>query len=160
MILYLQNGGFSLQAHDRRMIRDRRKQPTPGLSRYTFLGRRKNFRRKADQERSGYTDCYSEGLFFILILIVGLNILDSLFTMIILDRGGWELNPIVRSVIELFGDGFWVWKHVIISIPLVFLCLHSNFGGVKSLIKVAGFIYIAVVLYQIFLINFRIPQID
>ena len=160
MIPYLQNGGFPLQAHDGRTIRDRRKQPTPGLSRYTFLGRRKNFRRKADQERSGYTDCYSEGLFFILILIVGLNILDSLFTMIILDRGGWELNPIVRSVIELFGDGFCVWKHVIISISLVFLCLHSNFGGVKSLIKVAGFIYIAVVLYQIFLINFRIPQID
>jgi hypothetical protein len=80
--------------------------------------------------------------------------------MIILDRGGWELNPIVRSGIELFGDGFCVWKHVIISISLVFLCLHSNFGGVKSLIKVAGFIYIAVVLYQIFLINFRISQID
>ena len=105
-----------MQDHDRRTIKDRRKQPTPGLSRYTFLGRRKNFRRKADQERGGYTDCYSEGLFFILILIVGLNSLDSLFTMIILDRGGWELNPIVRSVIELYGDGFWVWKFFIISI--------------------------------------------
>lgn len=160
MILYLQNGGFPLQAHDRRTIRDRRKQPTPGLSRYTFLGRRKNFRREADQEIGGYTDCYNERLFFILILIVGLNILDSLFTMIILDQGGSELNPIVGAVIELFGDGFCVWKHVIISISLVFLCLHSNFGGVKSLLKVAGFIYIAVVLYQIFLINFRIPQID
>jgi len=79
--------------------------------------------------------------------------------MIILDRGGRELNPIVRSVIELYGDGFFVWKHVMISISLVFLCLHSNFGGVKSLIKVAGFIYIAVVLYEIFLINFQMPQI-
>ncbi len=79
--------------------------------------------------------------------------------MIILDQGGWEVNPIVRSVIELYGDGFWVWKLVIISISLVLLCLHSNFGRVRSLIKVAGFIYIAVVLYQIFLINFRIPQI-
>jgi hypothetical protein len=141
------------------MIKDRRKQPTPGLSRYNFLGRRKKFRRKPDQERGGYTDRYSGGLFFILILIVGLNILDSLFTMIILDQGGWEVNPIVRSVIELYGDGFWVWKLVIISISLVLLCLHSNFGRVRSLIKVAGFIYIAVVLYQIFLINFRIPQI-
>jgi len=141
------------------MIKDRRKQPTPGLSRYTFLGRRRNFRRKPDQKRGGYTDCYSERLFFILILIVGLNILDSFFTLIILDRGGWEVNPIVRSVIELYGDGFCVWKFFIISISLVFLCLHSNFGGVRSLIKVTGFIYFAVVLYQIFLINFRIPQI-
>jgi len=153
------NGGFHLQDHDRRMIKDRRNQPTPGLSCYTFLGRRRNLRRKPDQERGGYTDCYSEGLFFTLISIVALNILDSLFTLIILDRGGWEVNPIVRSAIELYGDGFFIWKFFIISISLVFLCLHSNFGGVRRLIKVAGFIYTIVVLYQIFLINFQIPQI-
>ena len=148
-----------MQDRDRRMIKDRRNQPTPGLSRYTFLGRRRNFRRKPDQERGGYTDCYSEELFFILILIVALNILDSFFTLIILDRGGWEVNPIVRSVIELYGDGFCVWKLFIISISLFCLCLHSNFGGVRSLIKVTGLIYAVVVLYQVYLINFRIPQI-
>ncbi len=148
-----------MQDHDRRRIKDRRNQPTPGLSRYIFLGRRRNLRRNPDQERGGYTDCYSEELFLILILIVGLNILDSLFTLIILDRGGWEVNPIVRSVIELYGDGFCIWKFFIISISLFFLCLHSNFRGVKSLIKATGFIYAAVVLYQIYLINFRIPQI-
>jgi hypothetical protein len=148
-----------LEEDDKRILKDRRKHPTPGLSLYTFLGRRRKFRRKTDQERGGYTDRYSAGLFFILILIVGLNILDSFFTMIILDHGGWEVNPIVRCVIELYGDRFWVWKFFLVSISLLFMCLHSNFGRVRTLINCVAFIYFAVVLYQIFLITYRLPEI-
>ncbi len=144
---------------ERRILKDRRKCPTPSLSRYTFRGRREKFRRKTEQERGGYTDRYSTGLFFNLILILSLNILDSLFTMIILDRGGWEVNPIVRSAIALYGDRFWIWKFFIVSVSLILLCLHSNFGRVRTFFKAAGFIYTAVLLYQIFLINFRLPEI-
>jgi hypothetical protein len=148
-----------LKDYDRRILSDRRKQPTQALSRYTFFGRRRKFRRKTDQERGGYTDRYSAGLFFVLILIVGLNILDAFFTMIILDHGGWEVNPIVGCVIQLYGDKFWVWKFVIVSISLILLCLHINFGRARTLINAVGFIYIAVVVYQIFLLNFRLPEI-
>ena len=145
-----------MEDYDRRNLKDRRKQPTPGLSRYTFFGRRSRSRRKLDQERGGYTDRYSAGLFSILISIVSLNILDSLFTMIILDHGGWEVNPIVRSAIELYGDKFWVWKFLLLFISLILLCLHSNFGRIRTTIKTAGLIYIVVVLYQIFLISYHL----
>jgi len=107
----------------------------------------------------GLEDRYSAGLFFMLILIVGLNILDSFFTMIILDHGGCEVNPIVRCVIELYGDRFWVWKFFLVSFSLIFICLHSNFGRVRTLINAVAFIYISVVLYQIFLITYRLPEI-
>lgn len=79
--------------------------------------------------------------------------------MIILDHGGWEVNPIVSCVIQLYGDKFWIWKFAIVSISLMLLCLHSNFGRVRPLINTVGFIYIAVVLYQIFLLTYRIPEI-
>ncbi len=148
-----------MEEDNKRILKDRRKLPTPGLSLYTFLGRRRKFRRKTDQARGGYTDRYSAGLFFILILIVGLNILDSFLTMIILDHGGWEVNPIVRCVIELYGDRFWVWKFFIVSFSLIFICLHSNFGRVRALINCLAFVYIAVVLYQIFLITYWLPEI-
>lgn len=94
--------------HERRVLKDRRKKPTPILSRYTFWGRRKDFRRKSDKERGGYVDRYSPGILFFMTLIVGLNILDAIFTTMILDLGGYELNPIVRSVIFLYGDKFWL----------------------------------------------------
>jgi len=139
---------------DRRVIKDRRNQPTPGLSRYTFLGRRKGFQRKEDQEEGGYIDRYSSKLFFFIVLILGLNILDALFTMIILDLKGWEANPIVRSVIETYGDKFWIWKFALVSFCLVLLCLHSRFKGVKWIFAAISAIYLLVVFYQFFLLLF------
>lgn len=109
-------------------------------------------RRQADQERGGYIDRYSPGLFFLLLLILALNILDAFLTIIILDHGGWEVNPIVRSVIELYGERFWAWKFVIVSTALILLCIHSKFKPIKTIIVATSFIYGSVVLYEIFLI--------
>jgi hypothetical protein len=137
---------------NRRIFKDRRKKPTPGLSRFTVWGRRRTFRRKEDQRRGGYVDRYNSGLLFILTMFVGLNILDAWFTMIILEDGGWEINPIVHSVITLYGDRFWVWKFCIVSVPLILLCLHNKFKwGMQSILGIS-FVYIIVILYQIFLI--------
>jgi hypothetical protein len=111
---------------EKRSFRDRRKQPTPLFSRYTFRGRRKVLRRKEDQEKGGYVDRYGPSLLFFLILIVGLNVLDSFFTMIILECGGWEVNPIARSAIEAYGDHFWVWKFMLVSFNLILLCLQQQ----------------------------------
>ena len=147
-----------LEDGDRRILKDRRRQPAPGLSRYTLLGRRKRFRRKSDQERGGYIDHYSGRLSIALILIASLNIIDSFLTMLILNDGGWEVNPIVRSVIESWGDKFWVWKFSLVSFSLILLALHSNFRRVRTAINALCFIYIAVVLYQIVLITGQLPE--
>ncbi len=136
---------------DLRKVKDRRKQPTPGISRFTFWGRRKTFRRKEDQQRGGYVDRYHSGLLILLTLAVGLTVLDALFTMMILDDGGWEVNPVVRSVIQLYGDRFWIWKFVIVSIPLTLLCVHSKFRFVMPVILGITTISVLVILYQIFL---------
>ena len=137
---------------DRRIFTDRRKEQTPALSRYTFLGGRQGFRRRSDRDKGAYVDRYSSKLFFFLILIIGLNILDVLFTMIILDRKGWEYNPVVKSVMNLYGDGFWIWKFAIVSFSLVLLCLHSKFKPVKQIIIGLSFVYLLTILYQIFVL--------
>ena len=137
---------------DRRISTDRRKGQTPALGRHTVLGRRQGFRRRSDREKGGYVDRYSSKLFFFLVLIIGLNILDVLFTMIILDRKGWEYNPVVKSVMNLYGDGFWIWKFAIVSFSLVLLCLHSKFKPVKQIIITLGAIYLLTILYQIFVL--------
>jgi len=137
---------------DRRNFTDRRRKPTPGLSRYTFLGRRKTIRRKEDQGKGGYVDRYSPTLFFFLILILGLNVLDALFTIMILDVKGSEANPVVCSVISLYGNQFWIWKFGIVSTCLVLLCLHSKFRRVKGIIIVISTVYLTVIIYQIWLL--------
>jgi hypothetical protein len=137
---------------DKRITNDRRKKPTAVLSWYTFFGRRREFRRRSDREKGGYVDRYSSRLFVFLVLILGLNILDILFTMIILDQKGWEFNPIVQSVMNIYGDRFWIWKFAIVSISLALLCLHSKFKPVKQVIVGISLIYLLTVFYQLFIL--------
>lgn len=139
----------------RRILKDRRKQSTPGLSRYTFSGQRRGFRRRIDQQRGGYVDLYSARLLFVVTLIVGLNILDALFTMMIIDLRGVEINPIVLSAMHIYGDNFWVWKFAIVSFSLLLLCLHSRFRPVKPLVAGICLVYLTVVFYQMFLVIYK-----
>jgi hypothetical protein len=141
-----------LTEFDRRIFTDRRKEETRALGRHTLFGQRQGFRRRSDQEKGGYVDRYSSKLFLFLILIIGLNILDVLFTMMILDHKGWEFNPVVKSVITIYGDGFWIWKFAIVSFSLVLLCLHSKFKPVKQIIIALSSIYLLTILYQIFVL--------
>ena len=137
---------------EKRTLNDRRQKPTPLVSRYTFLGRRKAIRRKPEQGQGSYVDRYSSSLLTLLVLIVGLNILDALFTMMILDSKGVEVNPVVRAVIDLHGEKFWIWKFGVVSFCLVLLCLHSTFKWIRGVIIVLSSIYLAVVIYQLFLL--------
>ena len=101
-------------------------------------------------------DRYGPGLLFFLVLIVGLNILDSLFTMIILESGGWEVNPIVRTAMDVYGDQFWVWKFFLVSFNLILLCLHSRFRYVSKIIPWITILYLGVIIYQVFLMKHQI----
>jgi hypothetical protein len=134
----------------RRILRDRRKKPTPALSSYSLFGRRQDFRRDLDKEKAGYVDRYSSKLLFFLVLILGLNVLDILFTMMILDHKGWELNPVVRSVMTLHEELFWIWKFGIVSTCLALLCLHSKFRSVNKIIVGLSIAYLLNILYQVF----------
>ena len=92
-----------------------------------------------------------------MVIILGLNILDVILTMVILEHQGYELNPVVRSAIDVYGDRFWVWKYGIVSACLLLLCLHIKFKMVKTIIMATCSIYAVVVLYQIILITSCIP---
>lgn len=69
----------------------------------------------------------------------------------ILDVGGHEVNPMVDSVIKIYGDKFWVWKFGIVSFCVILLCLHSMFRFVKPLTYGITVIYIIILFYQIIL---------
>ncbi len=96
---------------------------------------------------------YSPRLLFVLIFLVGLNILDSFFTMMILDLGGEEANPLVRSAIQVYGDYFWIWKFALVSAGVFLLCLGSRVKYVKEIIVALAGLYFVVVGYEIALLN-------
>ena len=134
---------------DRRSVKDRRKQPTTFWDQFSVIGKRKEFRRSGEVKGGGYVDRYGAHLLFVLTFITGLNLLDALFTMAVLDLGAIEINPVVVSVMNLCGDKFWIWKFGIVSFSIVLLCLHSQFRRVKCAIVSICLVYLAVVLYEI-----------
>ncbi|HOD36473.1 MAG TPA: DUF5658 family protein [Syntrophales bacterium] len=142
---------------DRRKNQDRRREPTPGLSRHTISGQRKHFRRREDRLKGVFVDRYSPRLLILLVLIVVLNIMDAIFTGIILDGGGWELNPVARAAIATYGDKFWVWKFTIVSIAVVTLCLLSKVKGVKYLVAATAGLYAGIVAYEMYMIYNYLP---
>jgi hypothetical protein len=142
-----------LKQMENKAILDRRKTPTPILSRYTIVGRRSRLRRKEDQEKGGYIDRYGNGLFIWVLLLFVLNIFDAAFTLIILDRGGHEVNPLIHWLIGNSGDHFISWKFAILSGSIIILCLHSKFRIVKPVFYFSTVIYSLVVLYQMILIS-------
>lgn len=145
----------SLTEFAKRSLLDRRKQPTPALSRYTVFGRRQTIRRRPDQLKGCYVDRHSSSTLFLVVLVIGLNVLDALFTTMILELKGVELNPVVRAVITIHGDKFWIWKFFIVSICLIILCLHSKFRLIKTVLLGICVIFVAVVVYQITLLVYQ-----
>jgi hypothetical protein len=115
---------------------------------YSFFGSWKKL-----QQKRGLMSRYSSVVFFFLVLILGLNILDSLFTMMIIDLKGHEVNPVVQSIMALYGSDFWIWKFGIVSLSLILLCILSDLKIVKGIIVTLGSVYVTVVLYQLFLLT-------
>jgi hypothetical protein len=139
---------------DERTYPDRRKKPTPILSQYTLFGRRSSFRRSEDQRRGGYVDRYDQKLFMSLLLLTGLNILDAIFTILILGSGGEELNPLVSWAIDSYGHDAWSLKFAVVSCGSILLCLHSHFHVAKVSIIISTILYGGVVMYQLLLMRY------
>lgn len=148
------NSSWATTQMENRACQDRRKKPTPILSRYTLIGRRSAFRRKEDQRRGGYVDRYSERLLICIVLIVGLNILDTLFTIVILASGGVELNPLIRWAINTYGDITWIVKFAVVSCGAIILCLHWHFRMAQVSIMVIAVLFSGVVMYQLLLLRY------
>ena len=66
---------------------DRRKRPTPMLSRYTILDGRRVAGRRTDEVANVYVDVYSVQLVALLLLFFTLTVIDSVSTLVYLGKG-------------------------------------------------------------------------
>ncbi len=104
------------------------------------------------QPSRGFMTRYSPVIFFFLVSTLGLSTLDSLLTMMIIDLKGHEVNPVIQSVMTLYGSDFWIWKFGVVSLSLFLLCILSDRKIVKGVIVTMSSIYFTVVLYQLLLL--------
>jgi len=131
---------------------DRRKRPTPMLSKYTFIGRRKTVRREEDKKRHIYVDRYNMSLFLMLMAILLLGVADACLTIYHVHvNGAVEMNPVMDYFLGMSPRVFFHVKYILTAICLVVLCLHKNIPLVKYLLGIAFVLYFLVLLNHFYI---------
>jgi len=136
---------------DRRSHHDRRHRPTPSWA--AFLGlRRRRAGRRAGETQDVYVDVFRSSDILLLVGIFVLNIFDALFTLLWLERGGGEGNPIMKWMLEEGDYVFLIQKCLVVGLWLVFLMIHKNFRFAKIGLWSLATFYALVILYHFVLI--------
>jgi len=111
---------------------DRRSQPTRALSRYSFLGGRRRGKPFAAGGQRTFVDLYGWKTWAALSLFLALNFLDAHFTLVYLQRGGAEGNPVAQSLLDQGIAWFYTWKNLGIGLGAALFCLMKNFPNVRK----------------------------
>ncbi len=128
---------------------DRRTEPTPRFSRFALTGgRRRGPRREVEQEGS-FVDLYSKRLWLLILWVALMNLADSYFTLVHLQAGGVEINPVADALLQTGRLGFVLSKSLMIGAALLVLCLHKNYPLAKVGLFASAGIYTALVGYHL-----------
>jgi hypothetical protein len=133
---------------------DRRSRSTPRLSRYSFFKGRRRGARRSDEHEGSFVDLYSPGMLLAILWIALMNSADSFFTIVHLQNGGQEVNPIAGALLGTGRAEFVLIKSAVISLALIVLCLHKNFHLARLGLWVAAVAYTALLAYHLVLFLF------
>ncbi len=121
------------------------------FSRYSFFGGRRQGGRREGEVSNLYVDRYPVGLSLLVVGIFLLNVLDAVFTLLHLQQGGQEWNPIVAQFLVLGPQPFFFIKCGITAGCLLFLLMHVRFYMVKRIFQAVFGIYACVFCYHMYL---------
>ena len=133
----------------RRKREDRRGSPTPRLSRFSIRGGRRTRVQRAEEVEGSFIDRYSPGMLLWVLWVSLMNIGDSFFTLVHLQAGGVEVNPIADALLQTGRFGFVAAKGVLIGTALLVLTLHKNFWLARVGLWISTGAYTALVIYHL-----------
>lgn len=130
---------------------ERRTRPTPALSAYSFWrGRRQAVRAEGSREGS-FVDIYNPRLAILLLFFFFFTVVDSVSTLVYLEKGGREVNPVAQWMIDQGGDFFILTKGLISAACILFIMVHKNFKYSRIAIIIGFSFYLALTIYHIIL---------
>lgn len=133
----------------RRRLPDRRVLPTPRVSRYSIFGGRRKAAKRDEEAEGLFVDVYSPWVLAWVLWVALMNTGDSFFTLIHLQAGGVEVNPVAAAMLRSGRFGFVFIKAVLIATALLVLTLHKNFKLARFGLWVSTAAYTALVIYHI-----------
>jgi len=141
---------------ERRLCPDRRRRPTPPLSKYIFFGSRRGPRRASDPDRNYYVDRYSPRALLVILLILIMCVFDGFITLHLVKKGAQELNPLMNFFLRLGGTYFLSVKYLVTLICMFVLLIHKNFYvfniSIKHIILWIFVLYGLLITYELWLL--------
>jgi len=154
----LNSGSCESSYKEKRLGIDRRTNNKSRLKYLLFNGRRVSSRREDDGGRAIIFDRYHQNLFLAITTILILSILDAVLTLVVIQRGATELNPVMAYFLEHGTPTFIVAKYVLTSIGVLILLIFKNVFLTKikiythSLFPCIILVFMAVIAWELFLI--------
>ena len=154
----LSTGSCESSYEEKRRGIDRR---TNNKSRLKYLlvnGRRISSRREDDSGRAIIFDRYHQNLFLAITTILVLSILDAVLTLVVIQRGATELNPVMAYFLEYGTPTFIVAKYILTSLGVFILLIFKNVFLTKikiythSLFPCVILVFSVVIAWELFLI--------
>lgn len=119
---------------------DRRHRPTRPWIGLRGPRRRSGGRRTSDQ--TGYVDRYSRYDVALLLAVFLMNVGDAFFTMLWLDRGGQEANPVMNFILDIGPTAFLIQKCIVVGAWLLVLLVHKNFRFARTGLHISLLAYV------------------
>jgi len=142
---------FKADNTDRRSLPDRRKRPTPVLSRYSLAGGlRKTIRRESDKKKIFFVDRYSTRLLITLLFLFILSSTDAYLTLSLIEKNRViEANPVMAFYLD-YGEMFFLSaKFFITALSILILCICMSMPIVQVALPSALIIYLLIILYEL-----------
>jgi hypothetical protein len=143
---------------ERRRGTDRRNNKRAQFKYFLVNGRREYSRREEDRAGASFFDRYNQRIFAAITAILMLSIFDALLTLVLIDKGSSELNPVMAYFLEHGPLPFIIAKYILTSFGVVVLLICKNVFlnrinmYTRSVFNCVIFAFSTVILWQLFLI--------
>jgi len=143
---------------DRRKSGDRRKRTPVLFNKYLISGRRTLPRRQEDRLVVQYVDRYNSKILGMILVTLGLSLLDAIFTLLLVDSGAREVNPLMAYYLDLSPSLFLLIKYLLTcsAVILILFCKDRYIFNTKIKARVIFFLlpipFFLVIPWQLILI--------
>ena len=141
-----------------RHLPDRRSHHMKSLFYSLFKRRRVGLRRDKDKHKGHYVDLHEPRLLICGVAILVMSCLDAYFTLLLLPYGAYEVNPLMKLLIDIDFTLFIKIKIAVTAFCVVFLIAHKNFWLLKNTIRVHSVMSMTLVMYFV-LVNYQIGML-
>ena len=141
---------------ERRSGQERRKSQKRWHKFLLFGGNRQMVRRVNDRRRINLLDRYKPTLLFSFMTVLCLSLIDGTLTLILVEQGAQELNPVMRYYLAHGPATFLMTKYGVTALALfVLVVLHNNIVSghrIGFLLPFCKLTFRSVVIWEIFLL--------